>query len=104
MLKVGITGGIGSGKSTVCRVFQVLGVPVYDADSQAKHLMNSQPDLKAQIAHTFGQKAYQDDGMLNRTYLAQQVFPDAEKLNKLNALVHPAVGADFALWIQQQHT
>lgn len=104
MLKVGITGGIGSGKSTVCRVFQVLGVPVYDADSQAKHLMNSQPDLKAQIAHTFGQEAYQDDGMLNRTYLAQQVFPDAEKLNKLNALVHPAVGADFALWIQQQHT
>lgn len=104
MLKVGITGGIGSGKSTVCRVFQVLNIPVYDADSRAKHLMNTKPDLKAQIADAFGKNAYVDGGALNRDYLAAQVFPDTEKLSKLNAIVHPAVGSDFASWLEEQHS
>lgn len=98
LLRVGITGGIGSGKSLVCRVFKTLGVPVYDADSQARQLMTSDAVLIASIRKEFGEAAYRD-GVLDRAYLAREVFHDSDKLAKLNALVHPRVAVDFAHWL-----
>lgn len=91
MLKVGITGGIGSGKTTVCRIFKALGIPVYDADREAKNLMNTHPDLVNAIKATFGNEAYGADGMLDRQYLASRVFNDEQALAQLNAIVHPVV-------------
>ncbi|MCS7019792.1 MAG: dephospho-CoA kinase [Cytophagales bacterium] len=102
MLKVGVTGGIGSGKSTVCRIFMVLGIPVYDADSRAKWLQTHDPLLKSQIIQHFGAHAYLPDGSLNRTYLAEQVFSHAERLQLLNSLVHPRVAEDSAQWLALQ--
>ncbi len=101
-LKVGITGGIGSGKTTVCHIFEVLGVPVYFADDRAKWLMTHDPALRNRISARFGDEAYLPDGSLNRVFLAQQVFHDREKLQALNALVHPAVHEDAARWHQEQ--
>lgn len=98
MLKVGITGGIGSGKTTVCRLFGVLGVPVYDADTRARWVMNHDPDLRAELMQAFGNEAYLPEGGLNRTHLAQVAFNHPEQLARLNALVHPRVGQDFARW------
>ncbi len=98
MRVVGITGGIGSGKTTVCRIFQELGVPVYFADDQAKRLMIESPELKEKITVAFGKDAYLD-GVLNRTYLAEQIFGSKEKLAVLNGLVHPAVKEDFEAWL-----
>lgn len=100
MLKVGITGGIGSGKTTVCRIFEVLGVPIYYADDRAKNLMVTNQKLIAQIKETFGEEAY-TEGSLNREFLAQKVFNDKIALNHLNALVHPAVFTDVKDWMQQ---
>lgn len=94
MMKVGITGGIGSGKSTVCRLFAQRGVAVYDSDAAAKRLMTEEPALRAGIAARFGAEAYAG-GALNRPYLAAKVFSDPAALADLNALVHPAVMADF---------
>lgn len=102
-LKVGLTGGIGSGKSTVAGIFKVLGIPVFDADAAAKTIMNEDETLKKQITATFGQDAYQN-GQLNRKYIANIVFNDAFKLEQLNALVHPATIAAAERWMQQQHT
>ncbi len=99
-LKVGITGGIGSGKSTVCRLFAQRGIAVYDSDAEAKLLMTTEP-LRAQIAARFGAEAYAGD-QLNRPYLAQRVFSDPAALQALNALVHPVVMADFSAWAEQQ--
>lgn len=99
-LKVGITGGIGAGKSIVSRVFQVLGVPVYDSDSRAKELMYS-PRVKEAVVGLFGKEAYLD-GRLNRKLLAQAAFKDHEKLRKLNEVVHPAVAEDFLRWADIQ--
>jgi dephospho-CoA kinase len=101
MLKVGITGGIGSGKTTVTRIFSLLGVPIYDADSAAKRLMNQDAVLKASIISTFGPQAYAH-GTLDRTWLAAQVFNDPAKLAKLNSLVHPATIADAKAWMDRQ--
>lgn len=101
MLKVGITGGIGSGKSTVTRIFSLLGVPVYDADSAAKRLMNEDDTLKSGIIEAFGPLAY-PDGKLDRAWLATQVFNDPGKLAQLNALVHPATIADARAWMERQ--
>jgi dephospho-CoA kinase len=98
---VGITGGIGSGKSTVCKVFQTLGVPVYDADSRAKYLMTTDGILMSQISKEFGDLSYDNLGQLNRSYLAANVFGSPAKLEKLNSLVHPRVGADFKQWAEQ---
>ena len=92
---------MGSGKSTVCRIFAQLGIPVYDADSRAKSLMLESP-LKEQIQTAFGAEAYLPDGELNRSYLAQVVFADALKLQVLNSLVHPAVAADAKGWHESQ--
>lgn len=101
MMKVGITGGIGSGKSTVCRLFAQRGIAVYDSDSRAKRLMTDDNGLRARIAGRFGAEAYAD-GVLNRAYLAAQVFSDAAARADLNAIVHPAVRADFAAWAERQ--
>ncbi|WP_207433836.1 dephospho-CoA kinase [Sabulibacter ruber] len=99
MLKIGITGGIGSGKSIVCKCFQLLGVPVYDSDTRAKWVMNFDPELREQLISTFGPETYDAQQQLNRTYLSQRVFHDAEQLAKLNGLVHPQVRKDFYRWL-----
>jgi len=98
---IGITGGIGSGKTTTCEIFQELGVPVYFADLRARELMTSSQELKEKIIQVFGNQAY-DGGKLNRAYLAQQVFNSKEKLSVLNGLVHPAVANDFENWVEEQ--
>lgn len=103
MLKVGITGGIGSGKSIVSRVFEVLGIPVYYADTEAKRLMNSDEQLIRQLVLHFGPGAY-ENGVLNRKYLAAQVFGNTEKLELLNSIVHPVTIADAERWMQEQTT
>ncbi len=101
MYKVGITGGIGSGKSTVCRILAEHGVAVYDADSRAKELMSSSEALRAALIENFGAECFTAEG-LNRAYLAGRVFSDAEQLRVLNGLVHPAVMADFEAWAEAQ--
>ena len=101
MLKVGLTGGIGSGKSTVASIFEVLGIPVYYADTAAKKLMNEDPDLKEKIIHNFGKNAY-TDGCLNRQYIASMVFDNKKKLELLNSLVHPATIHDSEKWMEMQ--
>ena len=100
MIKVGLTGGIGSGKSTAAGVFERLGVPVYNADEHAKNLYHSDPILKKEVVQLLGSEAYQE-GQLNKAWVAERVFEDNELLSKLNALVHPAVGRDFYAWTQR---
>ncbi|HYG14372.1 MAG TPA: dephospho-CoA kinase [Bacteroidia bacterium] len=102
MLKIGVTGGIGSGKSTVCRVFQQLGIPVYSADLRARELMNTGKDLIKALKKDFGADIYDTTGQLNRPLLASRVFGDTAKVAKLNALVHPAVKDDFRKWASSQ--
>lgn len=97
MIRVGVTGGIGSGKSTVCGLFADMGVKVYDCDSEAKRLMVECEQVRNQIVDAFGAEAYVD-GELNRSFLAERVFGSAEQLAKLNAIVHPAVREDFKRW------
>lgn len=101
-LQVGITGGIGSGKSLVCRIFQVLGVPTYDADSRAKSIMTTDGILISDIRKEFGELSYHPDGSLNRAYLGSVVFNDPVKLARLNTLVHPRVGVDYNRWVKDQ--
>jgi dephospho-CoA kinase len=103
MLKIGITGGIGSGKSTVAKVFESLGIPVYYADDAAKRLMQEDPELKNQIINLFGVNAF-ILGKLNRPWISAQVFGNPEKVNALNAVVHPATIRDAHEWMSRQHT
>ena len=103
MLKIGITGGIGSGKSTVAKVFEVLGIPVYYADNAAKKLMNEDEKLKEKVQLQFGSHVYKD-GKLDRKKLSEIVFNNPEKLALLNALVHPATLKDAEKWMQSQST
>lgn len=103
-LQIGITGGIGSGKSLVTKIFSTLGVPVYDADSHAKELMTTDGILIAAIKKEFGDLAFHADGNLNRTYLANHVFHDEKQLSKLNNLVHPRVAVDYNDWLLKHHT
>lgn len=103
-LKVGITGGIGSGKTTVCKVFELLGIPVFYADDEAKKLMTTDEVLVEEIKTAFGQEAYSDNGTLNRKYLSNIVFKDTEQLEKLNSFVHPAVFRAMEKWANQQKT
>jgi dephospho-CoA kinase len=100
-LQVGITGGIGSGKSLVSKIFSHLGIPVYDADSHAKKLMTTDGILVSQIKKEFGDLSYYPDGTLNRVYLADRVFNNEEQLALLNRLVHPRVAHDYAAWVEQ---
>lgn len=101
-LQIGITGGIGSGKSLVCEIFRKFDIPVYDADSRAKLLYVQNNELKSQIIQAFGAESYTTTGQLNRSYLADQVFNDSHKVNLLNKLVHPKVGEDYQAWVTQQ--
>lgn len=101
MLKMGITGGIGSGKTTVCRMFESLQIPVYYADDRAKWLMENDNELKAAIENLLGPMAYDANGHLQRALIAEKVFAEPELLNKLNALVHPAVFQDGEKWFAE---
>ena len=100
--RIGITGGIGSGKSTVCHIFKILGVPVYSADDRAKWLMAHDPSLRSQISEAFGSESYLASGEVNRPYLSGKVFSDPVKIKKINSLVHPAVAKDFESWLKEQ--
>lgn len=101
MLKIGVTGGIGSGKSVICNMFALLGIPVYDSDLRAKMVMAEDKALKEELLQNFGPETYNENG-LNRVYLAGQVFPNPEKLALLNSLVHPHVKQDFINWAAAQ--
>lgn len=102
MLRIGITGGIGSGKSVVSRVFGLLGIPVYDSDQRARWAMEHDALLREQLLAAFGPGAYTQEGQLNRSALARTVFNDPAQLARLNALVHPRVADDFARWAAAQ--
>lgn len=97
-LQIGVTGGIGSGKSLVCKIFACLGTPVYDADSRAKNLMTTDGILIEQIGKEFGTLSYHPDGTLNRKYLGELAFNDQQALERLNRLVHPRVAVDYEAW------
>lgn len=101
---IGITGGIGSGKSTVAQIFSILGIPIYSADDRAKWLMGNDEELKNQIKNGFGSESYLPDGSLDRDFLAKTVFSDPEKVKTINKLVHPAVGKDFLEWATSQNS
>lgn len=101
MLKIGLTGGIGSGKSTVAKIFEVLGIPVYYADTEAKRLMNSNEKIKESLRQHFGEATYKNED-LDRKYLADIVFNNPEKLELLNALIHPVTIKDAEEWMQRQ--
>lgn len=101
MLKIGLTGGIGSGKSTVAKIFEVLGIPVYYADDASKRLMNEDEALKKQLVEHFGAATY-INGLLNRQHLSSIVFNNPEKLALLNSIVHPATIKDASAWMLKQ--
>ncbi|KKX47250.1 dephospho-CoA kinase [Sphingobacterium kitahiroshimense] len=100
-IKVGIAGGIGSGKTIICHVFKVLGIPVYNADLEAKLIMNKSDQVRLAVMQEFGDEAY-SNGVLNRAFLAAQVFNDAAKLAQLNRIVHPAVIQAAEDWADAQ--
>lgn len=102
MIKVGITGGIGSGKSIVCAIFAGIGIPVYDSDSRAKQLMNKNETIKQSLIGYFGDEIYAK-GMLNRPLLAQRIFNNKPALEFVNSIVHPAVRNDFLQWASCQN-
>ncbi|MCF3108036.1 dephospho-CoA kinase [Niabella sp. CC-SYL272] len=101
MLKVGITGGIGSGKTLVAAIFHTLGIPVYDADAAAKRLMNASVEIRSQLIRLFGEDTYKNQ-QLDRGLLASKVFGDPEKLKQLNAIVHPVTIRDSQEWFAKQ--
>ncbi|MFO8002493.1 MAG: dephospho-CoA kinase [Marinilabilia sp.] len=101
MYKVGITGGIGSGKSTVCKIFEVLGIPVYYADERARSLIETDSRIKKGYKQLFGEAVYVE-GQLDRSVVAQKVFSDKTLLEKVNRLVHPVVREDFMQWFERQ--
>jgi dephospho-CoA kinase len=103
MYKVGITGGIGSGKSTVAKIFEVLGIPVYYADDEAKKIMETNAEVRQKLITAFGSDCYNQQG-LNRQYLRQLIFNDSNNSQKINAIVHPITIAQADTWLQQQNT
>jgi dephospho-CoA kinase len=102
MLKVGITGGIGSGKTIVCQVFEKLQVPVYYSDQVSRDLLASSKNLAAKVIENFGTGICGDNGIIDRRKLAEKVFGDQKSLALLNSLIHPVVNQDFSVWITQQ--
>jgi dephospho-CoA kinase len=104
MLKVGITGNIGSGKSFICRLFAMLGVPVYHADERAKELLVTSTDVRQAVKALLGNEAYLEDGCLNRSYIASRVFAEQDLLEKYNAIIHPAVATDYRNWLLAHDT
>ncbi len=102
MLKIGLTGGIGSGKTTVAQIFEILGIPVYYADDAAKKLMNEDENLRKKIIESFGADSYVD-GKLNKSFLSKVVFADSKKTKLINSIIHPATIADAEKWMQKQN-
>ncbi|MCB0791786.1 MAG: dephospho-CoA kinase [Flavobacteriales bacterium] len=102
MYSVGVTGGIGSGKSLVCRMLSVLGVPVFEADEEGRNVLAFDPTVRAGVVREFGEKVLGPDGRPDRSQLAERVFRDKEALLRLNALVHPAVRMRFTAWCKKQ--
>ncbi len=102
IIKVAVTGGIGSGKSTICRIFEKLGIPVFDADKIAKELMNCDPGVKNQLIENFGVDIFDEEGQLIKDKLANIIFNDQEALKKVNNIVHPAVIHNFNEWCLRQ--
>ncbi len=100
-LKIGITGGIGVGKSVITLIFKQLGIPIYDADTRAKWLITHNSDLVENIKQTFGEEAYLENGEINRRYLAEKVFVSSDKTQLMNSLVHPKVREDSIHWFEE---
>ena len=103
MIVVGLTGGIGSGKSTVAKFFQKLGIPVYNSDDVAKELMNNSVSVQSKITQLLGKDAI-TDGQINRSFIAEKVFGNEKLLEHLNAIVHPEVKSHFSKWLKRQNT
>ncbi len=103
MLKIGLTGGIGSGKTTVAKIFEILGIPVYYSDDAAKRIMQEDQSLRAELLMAFGERTF-ENGILNRAYLAEIVFGNPEQLAVLNKLVHPRTIKDSDNWMEKQTT
>ena len=103
-VKLAITGSIGSGKSVVSRMMNVLGVPVYDCDVNAKRLMTDDEFIVSELKRMFGDECYEDDGTLNRQYIASRIFTDKENIKRVNSLVHPVVKRDFEEWAARQES
>ena len=103
IVKLAITGSIGSGKSVVSRMMNVLGVPVYDCDANAKRLMTENEYIVSELKRMFGEECYEEDGALNRQYIAARIFTDKENIERVNALVHPVVKRDFEQWATVQN-
>jgi dephospho-CoA kinase len=99
---VGITGGIGSGKTFVCKILNAMGYPVFYSDIVAKDLIAFNQEVKQQVINVFGKKTYFKSGELNKNYLAQQIFSDKNKLEQINQIVHPAVKKKFKEWVSEQ--
>jgi len=102
MIKIGLTGGIGSGKSTVAHVFEYMGVPVYYSDAEAKKLMQHSPSVRTAIMQTFGTNSYLSNGSIDKQYLAKVIFHNSQKRKQINSIVHPAVTEDFLSWSSAQ--
>lgn len=100
-LTIGVTGGIGSGKTTVCKVFKLLRAPIFEADKTAKNLLDTDQQLKSELIHLFGENIYTQNGTIDRKKLAGIIFNDKIQLSKMNALVHPAVRRNFENWVKQ---
>ena len=98
MLSVGISGGIGSGKTLVCTIFQVLGISIYNSDLEAKKIMETNQQVKNEIINLLGKESYFNNKTLNRKFIAQKVFNQKDLLSKLNDIVHPAVRKDAEIW------
>jgi dephospho-CoA kinase len=103
MLKVGITGGIGSGKSVVAKIFSTLGIPVYESDQRAKWLIEYNKDIVSEIREFLGNEAYNEDGKYDKVFVSKAVFQNEELLRKLNQIVHPRVRQDFEDWVLLQN-
>lgn len=103
MLVVGLTGGIGSGKSIISKVFELLGIPVYNSDEMAKYLISNSTIIKEKLKINFGKGVFNRNDILNRKLLAEIVFNDIKKLNKLNSIVHPEVRKNFKIWSKSKH-
>jgi len=104
MIKVGLTGGIGSGKTIVSKVFEKLGVPIYNSDIEAKKLYISNIDVKEKIINNFGNKIYLKNGKLNKKLLSEIIFTNSDALQKINSIIHPAVKKHFDNWVENQNT
>ena len=104
MITIGITGGIGSGKSTVCKIFKLLGIPIFEADVVAKELINSNSEIKTELIRLFGNDIYTPNEGVDRKKLASIIFNDNIQLAKVNKLVHPVVRNEYANWVEKQNT